>query len=950
MEALSDDPDSHVSSLPGSPPQPPACLDDVASEPSPLLSASEDEQQSPHAIQTLPDSPLRATPMQKRKRGLARLEDDGGVFGLTENKRRDYNRNREGVRRVIHHVANSHNAVAEVWNRSNLRVGTRLANQSWPLGECQTEPRPHPNSWTADGTMWQAFVRLGTSENYRTRKHHRPLAAPAAVALTHQTHLRQKCGALQLQMQCGWPTSDGNTHKLQWLWYERRWDETLVNVRYGLLVDIARPLARYWWKDTSSTAASDSWQLLSYEEFQRRNEGNKIASGTLQMFAHSGSITFEAPHTSVDFMVRHRIDMMYPPRFMTTNNGSSIFAALEKANPKLQWKHIQDMAEHASLIVLSFTADLDGANNRAKFKYQELVKEHNEEVRQGTRPGGRIAMLDLDCKAHVLHAGVGHIYRLERLIGKLHSTAFTANQSGFYALLSMATGEIVREDIESNFFPGMLPPQEWRTHNERILKLTLLRHQVTKADSNVVHMGKQDDDALAARMLDTINILWNGEALGHCCFQPGCCAGRKRGVCIRRMESLLMAAIVDRLGKNVPAENRWHTVAPTMETQGLGFMCCRFLCRLVRKVGSRLPLHVVQDIPEWQMSWREYVSKKEKTSIEFCNDQPTNGLLLGTACAVTESVDHLSARLQSCDYTGRSLRETFSVTGPIARCQHFLYGLMHAALDGRPPPPDRATWIVQTLVRQFEGDITKEEIVRKIDGESCEMAAIVWARMEMEYNSLPMKFLDEAYDTHEAYRTPPCCVDEGFTEVLLEAAPTAESFRSNFASLLVTLRSRLLATNMRSENLIAQIKSSRPTAKQKPSIEELAYNGLLTQVYDDFLQCGRASPFGATAFDERHKLRQAGVILSDGGHLRRDYPRLDSKWVLSKAHRLLAADPSSDLKRCCLRGWAEWRGMTYLERQQATAGLEAGEDEDTGDESQILMNGILGVTIQYLET
>ena len=222
----------------------------------------------------------------------------------------------------------------------------------------------------------------------------------------------------------------------------------------------------------------------------------------------------------------------------------------------------------------------------------------------------------------------------------------------------------------------------------------------------------------------------------------------------------------------------------------------------------------------WQLPFKEYVTKKERVSIDFMSDQPNNAFLTGVACSVTEAVDHLSARLQSCDYTGQSISEARKA---IPACQHALFALMNPVQGDLPvAPPSRATWVLETLVHHFDGVIPKEDVVDKVSRESTELSAIIWSRMELFLGSGPMQWLDPDHDVSETYRKALCYFDEAFEEVIMDACPNPASFEEQFGSLMTALRHRLQSTNMSTENLIAQIKSSRPPKKQKPSIEELA--------------------------------------------------------------------------------------------------------------------------------
>lgn len=78
-----------------------------------------------------------------------------------------------------------------------------------------------------------------------------------------------------------------------WLVIERAWDETPLSVNFGKLADLARPIARYWWRGISASAKasthvqpptdttdSSAWRQLTYEEYCHRKPNDRSkASG-----------------------------------------------------------------------------------------------------------------------------------------------------------------------------------------------------------------------------------------------------------------------------------------------------------------------------------------------------------------------------------------------------------------------------------------------------------------------------------------------------------------------------------------------------------------------------------------------------------------------------------------------------------------------------------------------
>lgn len=76
-----------------------------------------------------------------------------------------------------------------------------------------------------------------------------------------------------------------------------------------------------------------------------------------------------------------------------------------------------------------------------------------------------------------------------------------------------------------------------------------------------------------------------------------------------------------------------------------------------------------------------------------------------------------------------------------------------------------------------------------------------------------------------------CCLDPDFSEPVRRAYPdVAAVVSSHFDALMRSLAKHLRCTNMSVECFIAELRQSVPYSKQKPLLESLNYNGLLTQV------------------------------------------------------------------------------------------------------------------------
>jgi hypothetical protein len=220
------------------------------------------------------------------------------------------------------------------------------------------------------------------------------------------------------------------------LWIDVSWDETPLNLKFGQLDDILRPVARYWYQDAIADASrmlAPSWKLLTHDEFQRRGLGRKVDGGVLQVMGLMGTISWPswemmdaAPDQLFLEMNRHKVN--FPPKLLPTNDSSTIAQALDDSLGELKWEKILPLIRSGKLrfLVLSLTADLDGANVRTKHFFGTRVKEENAAtVARGH--GAYVLLIDAACTGHILNSFTTHAFKASALVPKLHSVCFTLN-------------------------------------------------------------------------------------------------------------------------------------------------------------------------------------------------------------------------------------------------------------------------------------------------------------------------------------------------------------------------------------------------------------------------------------------------------------------------------------------------------------------------------------------
>ena len=249
------------------------------------------------------------------------------------------------------------------------------------------------------------------------------------------------------------------------------------------------------------------------------------------------------------------------------------------------------------------------------------------------------------------------------------------------AQFKSALSTLVASDLALGYYPSRSPPAWCSSHNSALLQMSLHRHLYTRA-AYVTESALPDngpEDILARGLLRVFNGDWRKHHLEHYCSGPGCPCGGSLERCIDTCLALLQSVLCEKLGERVPSTSRWWTICPTLEAQCLGLVLHNALGRV-----SDLSSHCVNavQLPEGAedsiAAFRLYNAKKDKTAKEFVGS-PKAVLLVSVAAAVGEPVDHLLARLQRLDVTGRWLG---TCVWFVFRCR-IQATLVHAR--GRPP-------------------------------------------------------------------------------------------------------------------------------------------------------------------------------------------------------------------------------------------------------------------------
>jgi hypothetical protein len=211
--------------------------------------------------------------------------------------------------------------------------------------------------------------------------------------------------------------------------------------------------------------------------------------------------------------------------------------------------------------------------------------------------------------------------------------------------------------------------------------------------------------------------------------------------------------------------------------EGLGTMTHAILKRVVARMKVGTNNNDQQDdtgMLDEVSDFKLYLGRKQNTSHTFLCDAETEKTL-AVALAVTESTDHLSARLQHLDATSHGFGEVASSWGLVQSC---LFSL--SQLGASSPDPgvcrnrqlqelqERSVLLRQTLEHHFEGRHGGDVILSELDQMASTVGSQVWARLALLYKRCPFSLFGGVFDRRMAlanlFATHLCCVDSEFGE------------------------------------------------------------------------------------------------------------------------------------------------------------------------------------------
>jgi hypothetical protein len=545
--------------------------------------------------------------------------------------------------------------------------------------------------------------------------------------------------------------------------------------------------------------------------------------------------------TSPDDTVQtYRKRLHIPPCYVARANGSTYLHGYSLGVPLLSVSRLIGLTSVVPLAIAALGRDLAGSCGRMRNGIGKQMKTHN---RASLARGEGVALLiDVPCMSHIFHREIEHEYRTADLIGKLYATAFSCSLPGAYADIIKSLVAIVEEDLRLGFYPGVMPPNDEpvELHCRNLLEVTLLRAKLIMAREEDDADPKRDErEALNREIREVLNGDIRKAYCEHYCWRPGCCKGEDgtaRDVRItgKRMVSIFVATIFQRIGVDLPALERWYTFAPHLSRQSTGMSFHFVLNRVVVRAFCNVT-EVGQDDAE--NSFHANANKKKVTSVEFLSDHFSSSSVCHLACVSTFAVDHLSHRLQHLDDVGGSLIELTSTlqNSALDKCQQTLWKLQN------PSTPSEFSGILPAIWwhQEVHPSADKDKFIDESRGVLTGMGAAAHARTAC-FRDWPLKWLggharEPDYQeilNQEFLGAHRCCLEELFSEPFIDKC--TQGGKTLGEADMVALRTRLAvglkATNMGLEGFLSEVRAAVPKGKRACDAEKLCYLAHLAQM------------------------------------------------------------------------------------------------------------------------
>ncbi len=335
---------------------------------------------------------------------------------------------------------------SQAWNFTRLRSGDLAGESSQPS---------HSNAWDFRSTVRVAFGELGGGSGARAVKEttHAPIAAESVAAAYHW-----KMGFLAEKLAEG--MADGSA-QVKWVYVERAFDATPIEVEFGKLERLLYKVARYW------SFVNGEPRLLTCEEAESAKM--RMKTGVVEMLAQTAYLEWEG----LEGVRRER--PVLPTRFIQRANASNEFAAVEGALRSFGAQGLMKLAAAVAFVLLAVRGDSAPSNIRMKSWIQQQIEEFNR-----TPVSGKVLFIDVFCIGHMLMNIISREFKLVSLVPRSYNISYTFRYAPRYNRLLSALREKILRDLETGGFvagPPGHPGQslEQVRHTQKILSLFLTR-------------------------------------------------------------------------------------------------------------------------------------------------------------------------------------------------------------------------------------------------------------------------------------------------------------------------------------------------------------------------------------------------------------------------------------------------------------------------------------------
>jgi len=816
-----------------------------------------------------------------------------------------------------------HLALQSAWDRTRALAGDTTAP-----GAKQDK---HANCWNAPAITRIAFENLGQAQTAAARSD----THNTEVAVEAVSWVAKACSRRYLHELAASPPGP-------WLYIEKAWDATPVDVEFD---EAGLPLleaSRYRWCDEAG-----NWKLIPYE--QARALKLRCRHGVVEMLAQSLKLVWPHEAHLVDArypagkLVDRVEEVIVPPVFLERATAANQFAALEDVFPDMNLETLFKMAKSTKFILLALPGDNAASNVRLKAHVVKLVGEFN-----ASSTHGKILTLDIICGTHIIMGFIVRTFRLSSLIPRCYSLNFTMRFPPRYNKLVKLLRTMIEKDLLNGGYikvTGWTAPQrEWSEHVDRVLEMTVMRPCHTKGRS-VEHEPGANEDLLRAICVALKGMLTTNIKLpqvGHLC--RGCCGGCREAAL--KLTDGLVSAFVEHFAGKAPSTSKFYTLEE-VKSAAAGFSMTHQLGPMV------VPLSIgTVDLDEVNASdlqdddikeFRARCNRKAKQTQESFRDPGyVADLVISTWGG--EAVERLSNQLQHLEAHGNCLMDLTRPNGPADQAEKELFRRCTSSVDSR--------FGLDWLVSSFDDDIGYDLVAidRQAFASGMSMAAQLYFRIVKVAHEPPLEILQllDARNTVEEkqdlrtglLQRNDCDLDAEIGRIICTEENIDEAVNGVFGA----MGKHAPFTNMSRERILALIRGAVPTRQgRKPLASKVLSHGYLALLMRRHLSYGLPDRRGR---EKRKDLLQQGVRLNAAPRKAVGTPRWHVRYGHAKVSEALetgaklSRQESATIQKA---GMLEYRTLSQFDRQtfKATYGKEReGYDADAEDGGGIVTNEV----------